>query len=361
VRVLSNVMPGLREVRAPLAAGYLWLACFWLVFGDEVPTRSAVEGPLERLYELEPAVSDVGLAVVVSVAAYIIGSIVVDAQVLFGRTLHNLFVLRKPGHLLKTDQVAAKTEKSITSRPTEKRLRELPLTGAGRQDLATLVEQVRREAVKPPAQQSAGEAADQQPAQHSVGEAADQRAQQSAAEAADQQPARQSAEPAQPLWAAKDRLDYRNAHARDWISRNRAVLKTRLLDASQALHSEVDRPDAEATFRMALWPPLASIVAYLTAMVASLWAVALVVPGMLALQWISLRRQANDALVTGMATRDDVRRLFHEGVVRQWEQGASSNLDVQGDSRRAFECPTPHVKAHAHSARDSTPTARGPV
>ena len=85
--MLSNVLPGLRELRAPLAAGYLWLTWSWLVWGDDLPTRAEVSGPLARLYALEPVVSKLGVAVVASVGAYIVGSIAIDMQSRLGHPL----------------------------------------------------------------------------------------------------------------------------------------------------------------------------------------------------------------------------------------------------------------------------------
>jgi hypothetical protein len=84
--MVSSVLPGLRELRAPLAAGYLWLVTAWLVLGDKLPTAMEVKpAPLDRLYRLEPVLSDVGLAVVASVVAYVVGSIAIDVQVRAGR------------------------------------------------------------------------------------------------------------------------------------------------------------------------------------------------------------------------------------------------------------------------------------
>jgi hypothetical protein len=80
-KMLTSLLPGLRELRAPLAAGYLWLLLFWLVLGDELPTSSESKADaLDRAYRLEPVLSQLGLAIVVSVAACVIGSIVTDMQ-----------------------------------------------------------------------------------------------------------------------------------------------------------------------------------------------------------------------------------------------------------------------------------------
>jgi hypothetical protein len=103
----------------------------------------------------------------------------------------------------------------------------------------------------------------------------------------------------------------------EYIASNRDLLKTRLLDASQPLHSDLDRPDAEATFRMALWPPLAVLVLYLTVNVSWVWAFALAVPLLLAWQWISLRRQANAALVAAFVARDELGGSVAQAAVRK--------------------------------------------
>jgi hypothetical protein len=35
--MLASLLPGLRDLRAPLAAGYLWLAAGWLYFAPLLP------------------------------------------------------------------------------------------------------------------------------------------------------------------------------------------------------------------------------------------------------------------------------------------------------------------------------------
>src|SRR3954451_21247766 len=94
--MLGNVLPGLRELRAPLAAGYLWLLFAWLVWGDRISqarrreTADLRRTPLDRFFELEPVVSSIGLAIVASVAAYIVGSIVIDVQTGIGERIADL-------------------------------------------------------------------------------------------------------------------------------------------------------------------------------------------------------------------------------------------------------------------------------
>jgi hypothetical protein len=258
--VLANVMPGFRELRAPLAAGYLWLVWAWLVWGDTLPTRKEVTGPLDRLYELEPVVSDLGRAVIASVAAYIVGSIAIDLETRFGR-LNERFGSVIP-----------------IARP-------IAVTDAGN----AIVKRMLVQALGGP------------DVPHGA---------------------------------------IRTAHR--WILDNRQLLKTRLLDLSTALHSEVDRPDAEATFRMALWPPLAAIAIYLAVSVSPLWLLALILPAFLAVQWISLRRQANDTLITAVAARSELETLFLEQTAGVVDTLGGSRRLMTPEEREAARAVAPH-------------------
>jgi hypothetical protein len=61
--------------------------------------------------------------------------------------------------------------------------------------------------------------------------------------------------------------------------------------------------ELQATFRMALWPPLCVVMVYVTFAVSWWWWFALTLPLLLGWQWISLRRQANDALVAAFVAK----------------------------------------------------------
>jgi hypothetical protein len=74
VTFLTSLLPGLREVRAPLAGGYLWLLLIWLVADPERPD-SEKGGFYGRLEEVANALPLVGQAIAVSIAAYLIGSL----------------------------------------------------------------------------------------------------------------------------------------------------------------------------------------------------------------------------------------------------------------------------------------------
>jgi hypothetical protein len=75
VNFLSQMLPGFRHVRAPLISGYIWLFVAWLLLAGELPLKH--ESTVYRhAYELGEAAGPIGLALVASVAAYLVGSLV---------------------------------------------------------------------------------------------------------------------------------------------------------------------------------------------------------------------------------------------------------------------------------------------
>jgi hypothetical protein len=81
--MLASLLPGIRELRAPLAAGYIWLAFLYLVFGTP-DTLADLPDPLEALVGEIDSFGPAATAVAASFVAYLVGSISQDA---FGRFL----------------------------------------------------------------------------------------------------------------------------------------------------------------------------------------------------------------------------------------------------------------------------------
>jgi hypothetical protein len=72
-----NLLPGLRELRAPLAAGYLWLAGLWLVLsraGWLPAERPSGNGEVAQLWDLSGILGKTVMLAVVTFIAYLIGS-----------------------------------------------------------------------------------------------------------------------------------------------------------------------------------------------------------------------------------------------------------------------------------------------
>jgi hypothetical protein len=72
--MLANLLPGLRDVRAPLSAGCIWLLTLWLVLGDHVPTQQQARGVWASLYRLGNLMGPAGVLAAGAFLAYLIGA-----------------------------------------------------------------------------------------------------------------------------------------------------------------------------------------------------------------------------------------------------------------------------------------------
>jgi hypothetical protein len=74
MQILSNALPGFRDLRGPVIAGYVWLLFVWLIVRPDLDTRpSTLVGG--ALWDLGHQIGRLGVVIAVSVAAYLIGSI----------------------------------------------------------------------------------------------------------------------------------------------------------------------------------------------------------------------------------------------------------------------------------------------
>ncbi|MFJ7907464.1 hypothetical protein [Kitasatospora sp. NPDC096204] len=71
--MLMNLLPGLRELRTPLATGYIWLVGLWFLLRDQAPDRAQASGVVLSAYQLKDLVGLPAVLAACSFAAYIIG------------------------------------------------------------------------------------------------------------------------------------------------------------------------------------------------------------------------------------------------------------------------------------------------
>jgi hypothetical protein len=72
--MLPNLLPGLRDLRAPLAAGYLWLAAGWLYLAPQLPASvNEAQGILEDIYRVVNASGPITVAAGLAFVAYLLG------------------------------------------------------------------------------------------------------------------------------------------------------------------------------------------------------------------------------------------------------------------------------------------------
>jgi hypothetical protein len=76
--MFASLMPGIRELRTPLAAGYLWLLFAWLLVEPSVPSsREELTGAAASIVRLTDEGSIVALGAGISFAAYLVGTVYV--------------------------------------------------------------------------------------------------------------------------------------------------------------------------------------------------------------------------------------------------------------------------------------------
>jgi hypothetical protein len=73
--MLLNLLPGLRDLRTPLAVGYLWLATGWLLFSGAFPSRAEATGLAASVYRFADVVGTGTALAVLSFVAYVLGAV----------------------------------------------------------------------------------------------------------------------------------------------------------------------------------------------------------------------------------------------------------------------------------------------
>jgi hypothetical protein len=74
MQILANALPGFRDLRAPLVAGYLWLVFAWLLVDPNL-NKTPKNDLGAALYHLGHKVGHIALALAIGILAYLIGSI----------------------------------------------------------------------------------------------------------------------------------------------------------------------------------------------------------------------------------------------------------------------------------------------
>jgi hypothetical protein len=74
VQLLATALPGFRDLRAPLIAGYLWLIFLWILIKPDIHKRP-INGVAAAVYDLAKDAGPIWIGRGVGVAAYLIGSV----------------------------------------------------------------------------------------------------------------------------------------------------------------------------------------------------------------------------------------------------------------------------------------------
>lgn len=332
---LSQLLPGFRSVRAPLLGGYLWLVLAWFLFRGDLPQphEAAI---YKRASELGDLIGPAGLAVAVSVAAYLIGSLV---QLLL-TSLTDLFAIVKRNRIRRswTDSLGnaicvSDLGKNPLFRPadifwldgdrtTKERLKELVEgeTATGRATVNSSVE-----AATKAIREHAGEAGDggngglvialRPEVEHGV----EPKVQTFVVRDGEREaPNQVASRPDLPTFSAA--LD---------LFEERKVIKTRLMETTDQAGSEVERLYSEAELRVAVALPLFAILLVLLIQSQDWpWAPMLLVPVGLLLHAVSLNKHGGREMVEALRSRSDEAELLEITPVFQEYTAKAASLSA---------------------------------
>jgi hypothetical protein len=114
--LLLNLLPGLRELRAPLAAGYVWLASVGILFGRVIPHERPARGLLADIWSLADIVGSAAILAAVTFVAFLVGSLLeVDPEGRWGSAAAE--VTRTRMKRVKGPRVGERSEQWIRTPP----------------------------------------------------------------------------------------------------------------------------------------------------------------------------------------------------------------------------------------------------
>jgi hypothetical protein len=73
MQILANALPGFRDLRAPLIAGYMWLFFTWLIVEPDLDRQAS--GLVGSAVDLADRAGPIWTAVAIGIAAYLVGSL----------------------------------------------------------------------------------------------------------------------------------------------------------------------------------------------------------------------------------------------------------------------------------------------
>ena len=276
--MLLNLLPGLRELRAPLAAGYIWLFAAWLAFSGDIPEPTGAADFFDQFEAL-------GAAAALTFAAYLIGSFLTD---LIGFVWYAI-------RLFRIGPIGESPESYPVGMLDDNRLRE---------------RLIRIQASEPLSPE--GAAALDEVAKRTV-----RRIRPEHREHVDRRVFRDAdytvRGPGGPRWLIGRRTAYApwKLKVRDSVDDEETLAlhvvvalgdeldtaRFRLLSEERDLFHEVDRLSAEGEFRLAVTSPLAAVVAVLAATASILWLAALIPLGVLVMLGLMRQEQSGDRIV----------------------------------------------------------------
>ncbi len=79
--MLASLLPGLRQLRAPIAAGFVWLVTAWLALADFVPhSPETASGVFRAVFDIAGVAGEAGISAAAGFIAYLLGILSVQVS-----------------------------------------------------------------------------------------------------------------------------------------------------------------------------------------------------------------------------------------------------------------------------------------
>jgi hypothetical protein len=328
--LFSSLIPGIREVRAPLAAGYLWLTCAWLLLEPLAP--SADENRIYgRMAEIADAVGPVGRALAVSVVAYLIGSLL---QMWIRRAWVRLDKDLEAVDVDEQEQLVREIRGEGWIGKLRVRDRSRPVG-----TILQLADPLRRAPQKNPYLRGAPliQAAQEIAERELIGsyrqlQVAVRSIEKTAEDEAVCDFEMNVSVPVVLLRLERDGVQGETEFVVPHFLPGRELLgqmhllETRLLEVEEGTGAQIERLRAEMDFRLAIAPPLVALILILAVGVGSAWIFALVVPFALAMQGVDLAQRRSEELLDALRARTQTPEM--ERITPVFEQYRSQTTQL---------------------------------
>ena len=229
--MLTGLLPGLRELRAPLSAGFLWLLALWFASEPLLPAASESSGAFASAYRLSDVVSAVGLGAALAFAAYLLGSLSVFV---FSGVLRSLMSTSESPSRWRVDTLTPRARRCLRMVGSDSREKLGDALGLSRVTITDLVQDASVAVGGYGVEELESFGPSKTP---TVG-------------------------PGGPAPPAPEIVAEKSIRARV-VADLHDILDVRLLGRDAELYSRLDRADAEVSFRLAVVPPVVGLAAVL--------------------------------------------------------------------------------------------------
>ncbi|MET8082407.1 hypothetical protein [Streptomyces sp. NPDC005303] len=290
--MLLSLLPGLRDVRTPLAAGLIYLLTAWLFLAPGIPKRDQATGVIKSLYDLSEICGKPASLATVAFCAYLIGSLAGAA--IEKITLFATLIVRKSYMPSLSQEAEADLISFLISELVGVPFREVRFSGRGNNSSPYNIVAMTI----------------------SIGD-------------------------------RRSEMGLAYTHLETGLGFERSQLRIKLLITKPEIYGEYDRYTAEADFRLGVAVAGIGLISAWAIMGSAWWWLALACPILLVPAALMKSRQANDLLIQTIVA-GELSSSTLDAVVRKWrtDHGEETNMPAtDGDAAPDADSPPGQMSA----------------